>query len=133
MPGGTSDHIGAFWDLMPTFAELTGKPIGMTTDGISLLPTLLNRGAQKQHAYLYWEFHEQGGKQAVRMGPWKGIRLEAARYPDRVISLYHLGNDPGEQRDVAAEYPDIVARIKRIMQEAHVETDHFPFHARNGF
>lgn len=57
--GVTNDHIMAFWDMMPTFAELTGTTRDIQTDGISFLPTLLGKGKQKEHEYLYWEFHEK--------------------------------------------------------------------------
>ena len=69
--GTTNDHLVAFWDMMPTFAELTGSELKSETVGLSFLPTLLGRNSQKTHDYLYWVFHEGGGKQALRIGDWK--------------------------------------------------------------
>ena len=63
--GTTSDHLSAFWDFLPTMADLTGQPLQQNTDGISMLPTLSSRSGQKQHAGLYWEFHERGGRVAA--------------------------------------------------------------------
>ncbi|WP_262246392.1 arylsulfatase [Parapedobacter soli] len=122
-----SDHIGAFWDVMPTLVEITGATRPRYTDGISFLPTLLGQGNQRQHTYLYWEFHEGGGRQAVRMGKWKGIRLNVKENPDAPIALYNLYDDPAETTDVAAEHPEIVGQLAGMMAEAHEESAVFPF------
>ncbi len=78
-PGMTANHIAALWDVLPTLAEIAGVQPRSDTDGVSFLPTLLGRPAQKQHPYLYWEFRSGGGSQAVRMGRWKGLRRNLAR------------------------------------------------------
>lgn len=126
--GGVSDHIGAFWDITPTLVDLTGAPQPHYTDGISFLPTLLGRADQQQHTYLYWEFHEGGGKQAVRRGKWKGIRLNAKdnREDGAPLALYDLQADPAETTDVAAEHPEIVGQLVQMMEEAHKESPVFP-------
>ena len=119
-PGSRSDHISSFWDFAPTALELAGLEIPPQMDGISYLPTLLGMpDRQKQHTYLYWEFYEQGGKQAVRCGPWKGIRLHVQRDRHGPIALYHLEQDPGETTDLAEQHPQIVAQIKAFMEDAH--------------
>lgn len=115
--GSKSDHISAFWDVLPTFAMLTGGTVLEDIDGISFLPTLLD-GNQVQHDYLYWEFPEYGGQQAVRLGDWKGIRKEI-KQGNMKLELYNLTTDPAEQHDRAAENPEVVARIESIMQEEH--------------
>ena len=91
-PGSKSKHIGAFWDLLPTFAELAGIKTSDDIDGISIVPTLLRKSNQKQHEFLYWEFHENGGRQAVRFGNWKGVKYTAAEKQDSPIQLYNLLN-----------------------------------------
>lgn len=121
--GSKSDHVSAFWDFLPTACELAGVEKPEDTDGISFLPTLLNHGMQPQHKYLYWEFYEQGGKQAVRMGKWKGVRLNVAKNRQRPIELYNLEEDLGETHDLAAEHPDIVVELERQMSEAHVPSE----------
>ncbi|MEO1583791.1 MAG: arylsulfatase [Planctomycetota bacterium] len=125
-PGSTSDLPTAFWDFPATALELAaGGPLE-ETDGLSIVPTLLADGSpQREHAYLYWEFHEQGGKQAVRMGEWKGIRRNVRARSDRPIELYHLPTDPGERSDVAEDHPAVVARIEAAMAEAHEPSDRF--------
>lgn len=125
--GSVNNHIGAFWDFMPTFSDLAGAKTPASTDGISLVPILFGQGNQQQHNYLYWEFHEGGGKQAIRMGKWKGIRLGAMETNESRIALYNLENDPKEEKNIAAAYPDIVNRIAEYMKEAHVENETFPF------
>lgn len=127
--GSVSEHISAFWDVMPTLAELSDAKLPHHTDGISFLPTLL-RHAEEQpvHAFLYWEYHGRGGSQAVRMGDWKGIRTQVHKNPDAPIQLYHLSQDLGEQNDLAKTYPEIVAQIHRLMRSrtpSHIEKWNF--------
>lgn len=123
--GARSEHISAFWDFAPTALELAGLPVPDDMDGISYLPTLLGkRQQQKQHKYLYWEFYEQGGKQAVRYGDWKGVRLDVQQNRQNPIELYNLAQDAGEQNNLAKSHPEIVKKIADFMQEAH-ETPEF--------
>ena len=121
-----SDHIGAFWDIMPTLVDIAHAPQPSYTDGISFLPTLLGQSNQQQHPYLYWEFHEGGGKQAVRMGKWKGVRLDVSKNPDAPVALYNLQTDPNETTDVAAGHPKIVEQLVQRMNGAHKESVIFP-------
>lgn len=125
--GQVSDHVGAFWDFMPTFAELAGQSLPGSTDGLSILPILLNKGKKPQHEFLYWEFHEDGGRQAVRMGKWKGIREKAIKNQNAAIALYDLSNDPAETNNLASAFPQVVDKIRKIMQNEHVEHKDFPF------
>jgi len=114
--GSTSDYVGYFADLMPTLAEVAGAPSRKGIDGISFLPTLLGKASeQKQHPFLYWEFYEQGGRQGVRMGDWKGIAQPFAG----PIELYNLKDDLGETKNVAAEHPEVVKAIRAIMEREH--------------
>jgi len=126
--GAVSNHVCAFWDYLPTVAELIGIEAPSGLDGISFLPTLLgNRGAQKQHDFLYWEFHERGTtEQAVRLGRWKGIR----HAPSSSIELYDLSRDPGEQHDVAAQHPEIVNKIQELFRTARTEHPLWPMRDR---
>jgi arylsulfatase len=119
-PGSVSDHLSAFWDFLPTLAQLAGTDVPVEVDGLSILPTLLRElDEQERHEYLYWEFQ---GRQAVRLGDWKGYRSSV----DSAIELYDLGSDIGEQRDVADQHPDVVARIADIMANGRTESDLFP-------
>jgi arylsulfatase A-like enzyme len=113
--GATSDHLGANWDMWATFADLVGGA-APSTDGVSIVPTLVGRGRQRAHAALYWEFHSKGSAQAVRMGRWKGVRSNVKRNPAAPIELYDLSTDPGESSDIATAHPDIVSRIEQVMR-----------------
>jgi arylsulfatase A-like enzyme len=124
--GETTEHVSAFWDFVPTACELAGVAAPADTDGVSYAPTLLGRGAEQQpHEYLYWEFYEQGGKQAVRAGNWKLVRLNALAPERDILELYDLATDPGEVRNLAAEHPEIVARLTGNMREAHLGQGQF--------
>ena len=125
--GRSSDHPGASWDLLPTFASMLAAKAPAGIDGISLLPLLTGNGKQAQHEFLYWEFHEDGGRQAVRMGKWKGVRQQAMKIADAQIELYDLSNDPAESHDISASQPEVVARIRKVMQTQHIENKDFPF------
>ncbi len=114
-----TDHISSFDDVLPTVAELIGGTTPASVTGVSFAPTLLGTTGQRQRDYLYWEFFEQQGKQAVRMGKWKGVRLKVQDDPNGPIELYDLSTDPGEQNNVAGEHAEVVAQISTIMREAH--------------
>lgn len=126
-PGTVSGQAGAFWDFFPTFAHLIGQPVPKNLDGISILPTLTGKGKQEQHNYYYWEFHENGGRQAVLMGKWKGVRLNVFKAPDADIELYDLSTDPKETKNMATMNPLVVKRIREIMKISHEENADFPF------
>jgi arylsulfatase A-like enzyme len=122
-PGSISKHAGYFGDMMATLAEFSGASAPAHIDSISIAPTLLARGAQPQHRFLYWEFYEKGVDQAVILdGRWKGLRLKNFVEP---IVLYDLDADLGEQTDVASQNPTVVAQIEKILAEAHVPNDHW--------
>lgn len=124
---GVSHHAGAFWDILPTFTELAGMKKQAHTDGISLVPTLLGKGKQPAHAYLYWEFHEKGGRQAVSQGTWKAVRLEANNPAKTKVELYDLSKDPQESVDLAKTNPKKAAELARLMDQAHRPSALFPF------
>ena len=129
--GSQSDHISAFWDVFPTVAELTGAEAATTTDGISMAPTLRGEGAQREHEYLYWEFHERGGRQAVRRGKWKAVRYNVKEKPDAMVELYDLSTDPGETHDLAADYPVEEEQLRRLMDGARTPSEVFAFEPNN--
>jgi arylsulfatase A-like enzyme len=126
--GQVSTQTGAFWDFLPTFAQLTNQATPLGIDGLSILPTLTAKGKQEQHEYYYWEFHENGGRQAVRMGDWKGVRYNALANPNGPIELYNLSTDLAEKNNLSSTRPDLVARMQEIMKTAHVENKDFPFY-----
>jgi len=124
--GATSDLISAFWDFLPTFAELTGQPIPEQTDGVSLLPTLTgNPALQKPREAIYfeWSRSDRAG-QAVRKGDWKLIRWLNGKQPR--LELFHLGKDVGEKSNLAADHAEKVRELTAIMDREHKANPHFP-------
>jgi arylsulfatase A-like enzyme len=125
--GAVSSQQVAFWDMLPTFTELAGLQAPPRVDDVSVAPTLLGKGQQQQHPYLYWEFYEQGGSVAARQGQWKAIRLNRAVSPNGPIELYDLTADPTEKHDVANQHPELIARFEQIFKTAHVPSSVFTF------
>lgn len=127
-PGTTSDHVSAFWDVFPTFSDIAGIEVPKGIDGISFLPELLgDTVSQKEHEYLYWEFHEKGGRQAIRKGDWKAVKYNVFDASNEKIQLYDLGSDVSEQNDLADEYPEIVEEMKALFSEARTPSEVFTF------
>src|SRR5690606_36319302 len=119
------DQPLALFDFFPTLQELAGAPVSKNIDGISMVPVLTGK-KQPAHEHLYWEFHEQGGRQAVRLGTWKGIRLNISTQEDPPIELYELSKDPGEEKNIADRHTEIVKEIAQIMKTAHVPDSNWP-------
>ena len=124
--GSTSDHVSAFWDFLPTVAEVAGVKAPENTDGISYLPALLGK-EQKQHEYLYWEFHESEGRQAVRKGDWKLVLYQVLNPEKTTVELYNLADDIGEENNVADKYPEVVKELTELMKRARTDSKDFQF------
>jgi arylsulfatase A-like enzyme len=120
-PDRTTEAVVMFQDVLPTFAELAGVKAHSSGDGRSFAP-LFRGGSLPAPKYLYWEFHEAGFSQAVRIGNWKGVRRDVGK----PIELYDLASDLSESRDVAPLHPDVVRRIEDVMRSARVENANFP-------
>jgi arylsulfatase A-like enzyme len=116
--GAVTDHISAFQDVLPTMAQLTGQRIPKGIDGVSFLPTLLQKGKQQQPDYLYWEFHELKGRVAIRKGNWKGVRYDVSVNPNSPLELYDLSKDPSEKNNVAAQNPEVVRELDQLIKGA---------------
>ncbi|MGN6135080.1 MAG: arylsulfatase [Aureliella sp.] len=121
--GKVSDEPWAFWDFLPTAAELAGAelPQGFQPDGLSLVE-MLKGGHAPQRDYFYWELHEGPFIQAVRFGDWKAVRSGTKK----ALELYDLKADVGERHNVAAEHPDLVAKAEALMAQAHRDDPNWP-------
>lgn len=125
--GSETDHVSAFWDILPTLTELAGVPTPENRDGISFLPTLLGKKGQKNHASLYWEFHEQNGRQAIRKGNWKLVSYNVLIPEKTTTELFDLKTDLGETNNVADKYPEIVKELLKEMALARTPSEAFKF------
>lgn len=132
-PGSKSDHASAFWDWLPTFAEIIGQKSPEEIDGISFLPALLGKGGQATHDHLYWEFHELGGRQAIRQGNWKLVKYQVKDASKTTVELFDLSSDPGESKNLAVENPQKVIELEQLIQESHRPNPVFQlFQNKNG-
>ena len=122
-----SEEPWAFWDFLPTCAELAGAkiPAGVHTDGLSLV-SFLKGGPAPKRDYFYWELHEGASLQAVRWGDWKAVR----NGPSKPIEIYDLKADAAESKDLAAGKPDLVAKAESLMKSARVDDPNWPMRDR---
>ncbi len=119
--GRTSDVPWAFWDFLPTVAELVGADVPPHVDGVSVLGALCG-GQLPYRPPLYWEFHEGGFSQAARKGDWKAVK----RSPHAPVELYALNNDRGEAANIADQHPEIAAWMEEFLQNARTGNPEFP-------
>ncbi len=123
--GTVSQLPAVFYDVLPTLAEIVGLPAQKGSDGISFLPTLLGKGNQRPHEFLFWDFGGYGGQQAVRLGRWKGVRRNLHR-GNTNLELYDLASDPGERQNLASQQPEMLKKIEKILLEQHQPSALFP-------
>jgi len=123
---GVTHQPAAMYDLYPLFQQLAGMPAAKKIDGISILPTLLRTKPQPQHEYLYWEFHENNGRQALRWKNWKAIKLNVSKDAHAPVALYDLGSDPSEKNNVAIKYPAIAKQLDAMIMQAHSPNKKWP-------
>jgi arylsulfatase A-like enzyme len=119
-------QIAALWDLYPSFLELAGIAGDGQQDGISMLPTLMQQGKQKEHEYLYWEFHENDGRQALRWKKWKAVKLAVMKNAAAPVELYDLEKDPEEQLNLAGKKPRLVKKLSALLNKAHTPNPDWP-------
>ncbi|VGO20448.1 sulfatase-like hydrolase/transferase [Pontiella sulfatireligans] len=123
---GLTDHQATFYDVMPTLAEVAGIECPKQTDGISFLSEVLGKN-QKKHDHLYWEIAESNSakafRQGVRRGDWKAVRYGQ----QSKVELYNLKTDLYETKNVAAQHPEIVERMEKILNEESTKTVHYPY------
>ena len=123
--GVTNDKMIAFWDMLPTFADIIDYPDPLKTDGLSMLPDLLGSAGQ-QHQYLYWDYgHVRDTySQALRYGDYKILSI--VKGDDKRYELYGLREDIGETRDIASKHPDVLDSMKQMLNKAYSYTDNYP-------
>jgi arylsulfatase A-like enzyme len=117
-----SDLPCAAWDLLPTLMEAAHRSTPDGVDGISFLPTLTGGSQTNRHDFLYWELHDHGFKQAVRMDNWKAVRNGI----DGQFELYDLKSDPGEKTDVATDHQEVVGKIAALVKTARTDSPDWP-------
>ena len=117
VPGTSTDHVSAFWDVMPTLAGLTGITLTTQVNGVSFLPVLMGQEPPTP-SEMYWEYHGRGwgGAQAARIGPWKGVRLGGHENPSAPVHVYHLESDPRELTNLADVHPEVAQELLSLMQ-----------------
>lgn len=127
-PKSTSNFQGAFWDIYPTFVEISNIKVNNNDpiDGISFVNALKGK-KQKKHDFLYWEFHEFGGKQAVLKGKWKAVRLDVNKNPSNKILLFNVKKDPEELYDLSDKNPRKTKKMNHLLDNIRTENPNFNF------
>ena len=120
-PGTVSDHISCFDDLFPTLAEITGADLPAEATGISFLPTLQGK-KQTEREYLYWEYPQNDGQLAVRIGDMKAIARNAKTSPAPEWQLFNIVTDPQEREDISELHPEVISRVNEIAFSAHTKS-----------
>ncbi|MCY3867983.1 MAG: arylsulfatase [Gemmatimonadetes bacterium] len=127
IPAGTvSDQVWYYADFMPTVADVIGTDAPDNMDGVSILPTLLDESRDIGERFLYWERFGGGFKQAVRWKNWKAVRNPSPRLLDEPLELYDLDRDIGEENNVAADHPDVIAEIENFMKDVRIDSPNWP-------
>ncbi|MEQ6118148.1 arylsulfatase [Reichenbachiella sp. MALMAid0571] len=119
--GSTTSHVSAFWDVLPTLADIAKISFSSDIDGISFLPTLLEK-EQPKHEFLYWEFHEKGGRRAIRKDNFKVILYDVKTGKPKPAEVYDLDVDPYEQNDIASQHSDIIEEALLLMSTRSVSS-----------
>ncbi|MDJ1493653.1 arylsulfatase [Cytophagaceae bacterium DM2B3-1] len=124
--GRVSEQPWAFWDILPTFAELTNFSVPASVDGLSFVNELTGKGPQKPHEYLFWQFNEGYLQQAVVQGDWKLIRFKR-KGQSETLELYNLKNDIHENNNLASAYPDKVKILYGLIKQSVTPAEHSEF------
>lgn len=121
-PGTTSDTPWAFYDFLPTAAEIAGATIPSTArlDGVSIVPVL--EGKTLPERTLYWELHEGKFIQNLRQGNWTLCKPG----PNAPVELYDLAKDPQQQTNIAAENPQVVQRLAPLLTSMRFPDPNWP-------
>jgi len=119
--GATTNAVTAFWDFLPTAAELAGAKAPTGIDGVSIAALLRGAPAPEARPTLYWEFHEGGFNQAIRDGKWKAVRRNFG-----VVELFDLSADLSESSDIAAEYPGVTEQMRSMLDSSRSDSADFP-------
>ena len=128
-PGQTSDLPSAFWDFLPTICEISESPVPENIQGISYAPTLLGKGEQKKHDYLYWEFHEKDGRRAIQQGDWKLVQYNLAKPDQLTTELFNLSSDIGEEYDLSKQNPEKLTELLALIETARIPSQLSPYPA----
>lgn len=117
--GRSSDRLSGFQDFLPTAAELAKADAPEGLDGLSLAGMLTGESEGESHDFLYWEFQEKGGREAVVTTRWKAVRLNTNKDPNGPLELYDLKADPSETTNVADQFPEVIEAMEARLRESH--------------
>jgi arylsulfatase A len=124
IPGTVSDLVSVQYDMLSTVKDLVNSKAVISTDGISMVPTLLGKtNQQRKHRFLYFEYPENGGQVAIRYGNWKAIKLGLIKNPNARWQLYHLLDDSKEKTNLSERYPKLLKKFNKIVQTQHTDSD----------
>ncbi|MFT6854447.1 MAG: arylsulfatase A [Cyclobacteriaceae bacterium] len=126
--GSISNQVSAFWDMNKTYGDIIGAEYSADTDGISLWNSMQGLEPKVRHEFLYWEFHEKGGRQSIRKGDYKLVKLNVRKPEKTTLELYNLKKDPSERKNIAPSNVELVYRLTTEMEAQHTFNPIFPFY-----
>ena len=128
VPARQIDNLVYFPDFMPTLARIaegedvprTSHLVPRNTNGMDISPLFYGKDIDTDSRDLYWEF--PGKQRAIRSGGWKAVTVKKGA----PLELYRIKEDPLEQHNLAAEYPEIVQRLDSLGHAMRTPSPNYP-------
>ncbi|MEQ9406293.1 MAG: sulfatase [Fuerstiella sp.] len=123
--GSVCEELATTMDLLPTFAQLAGKPVTHPVDGNDIRPLMMSEEkAESPYQAFYYYYMDQ--LQAVRSGPWKlFVPLDDfVRHPhfrkgeSAEPLLFNVAEDVASEHNLASQHPEIVQRLLALAETA---------------
>ena len=109
--GASTEEVTTFWDVLPTFAELVGRPDLIMGDGQSFASVMFGDGQMPRERMLYWAVRD---RKAVRYGDWKWVHHPMDNRSD---FLFNIVDDPNELTNLASKNPEVMSRLQKMADE----------------
>jgi arylsulfatase A len=124
--GGENASPGYFPDWFPTLCAAAGVKAPDGLDGVDLWPAITGGDIKQRTRPMVWVYPEYGGQVAVRLGDFKVIRRGLKTKQPEPWEVYDLSKDPAENRNLAAEHPELVRQAAEVLARESRPNTVFP-------